>query len=97
MSDLISTGGSGAPAARRNLDSFAPTVSGGEGGFRDPSLRERVPWFAAAADDNAGIFDSDTQLFRRDGWLLESEATNEQINNALDAAPFRDSSLHVGS
>ena len=54
-----------------------------------------TPWFAAVADANGVIFESDAQLVRRDGCLSDSEVTDEQINKASDAAAFHDSSLHM--
>ena len=46
-------------------------------------------------DDTGAAFDPDAQLGSHDGWLFESEAPDEQINKALGAAAFHDSSLHM--
>ena len=97
MEDLTTTGRFDAPVVFHNPEIFAPTVPGRGGGFRGPYLLVLTPWFAAVADANWVTFGPDAQVIRHDGWLLDAEAADERIDNAMDKAAFRDSSFHAVS
>ena len=95
VANLVKTAGFDAPALYRNIDSFAPAVSGWEMGFRDPRLMEMISWFAAAAAANGVTSDADSQLAHRRGWFIEKNATDQGVKREAAAAAFRDSSLQV--
>ena len=66
--DLISSGGFGAPAVYRNMDTFVPAFAGQARGFCNGQLMAIAPWFSAIGAANGVFFDSDTQLVIHEGW-----------------------------
>ena len=66
----------------RNLARIIPAVSARGRGFCDPFLLEMAPRFPAVAVANGVSLDPDTQLVGREGWLLERDATQREIEQA---------------
>ena len=93
--DLICSGGFGAPAVYRNMNTFAPSISGQARGFCNGQLMAIAPWFAAIGAANGVFFDSDTQLVIQEGWRVSPDAKEEECQQALYAAANFESALQM--
>lgn len=95
--DLINTAGFDPPTVYRNLDTFVRAASTAGAGFCDPFRLALAPWFAAVARRNGVDFDKNQLVVFHEGWKLETDATQDEVNQALENAANFQSFLQLVS